>query len=896
MKSTKQLLYDEVKKITTEFCKTQKIMFDSLKLSRQLNVSRTLVSKYLNEFFKDGIFIKILTRPVYFLDKEVLESFYRVSLRDQEYYDLKDLLDHFGHALTNHRSFITAIGYDTSLNYCILQLQSAVKYPPNGLPVLLYGEPGVGKKYLCRLVFEYAVNEGLIPVTGNLSHLNEQNVIGDSLLNHKMIIQKLDEAKGGLLVIHNIEMLNKDILYHLIDYINTGSYMPEDIRYQGKFTTRVILISNQSEIKAFDDFFLHSIPVVTKIPNLEERPVVDKERLLLYYFRKEEVRLGKPLLLSVQLFQILVSFRFRHNIEEMITCIKSICASAHLSNNPKDSQISVYIHHLPDNILALIDKNSLSIEDGQELMLLREYEKQDRTQKIISYFEVLITRYQDMMQGKLTRSQFIREYTHNMNAYYEYLLYEKKTTNEKIKSFEQILLKLMEEVSDKYNLYIPANCAHIMAKLLYQVSQTGLGAQVWANKNKIQLDAVMNYFMTENEPEYYVASEIKTQIYLLLNIELDVMNLLFLIINLSYFNKEIAYRKILGIIIAHGYSTASSMADAANKLVGSYVFEAIDMPLDTSVEEIVMVLRRKIQRFYDSRELIIMVDVGSLEDIGNNFKMFSNMTIGIINNVTTGIAVSVGIKIRAGVDIEEILDTCCAETVCSYKLFKIKEKEDAVIFTSETGTAPTERVIQLFTNSMPKATKIKVVSYDYFHLAEQLDKAPIFEKYNVLFVAGTIQLKLENTTFLTLDNLINSQGGKILDSIFRNYFTPAELEQFNMSLIKNFSLENIMHYLNVLDADKLMDYIETSLLQLQELTGRRFSNSALVGAYIHISNLVERLVTRTLMETTPETPETVSEQLFVKQFEESFLRIETNYNVKVPVKEILYIYNHLTQE
>ena len=41
----------------------------------------------------------------------------------------------------------------------------------------------------------------------------------------------------------------------------------------------------------------------------------------------------------------------------------------------------------------------------------------------------------------------------------------------------------------------------------------------------------------------------------------------------------------VGVILAHGYATASSIASSVNEMLGQYVFEAIDMPLDTTTDQ-----------------------------------------------------------------------------------------------------------------------------------------------------------------------------------------------------------------------------------------------------------------------------------------------------------------------
>lgn len=49
---------------------------------------------------------------------------------------------------------------------------SAVKYPPNGLSILINGATGVGKSFLASKVYEYAVQEGVIVPDAPFSILN----------------------------------------------------------------------------------------------------------------------------------------------------------------------------------------------------------------------------------------------------------------------------------------------------------------------------------------------------------------------------------------------------------------------------------------------------------------------------------------------------------------------------------------------------------------------------------------------------------------------------------------------------------------------------------------------------------------------------------------------------
>ncbi len=50
-------------------------------LSSELHISRSLASQYLNGFVKEGLLIKIATRPVYFLPEKTSRNNFRYSLK-----------------------------------------------------------------------------------------------------------------------------------------------------------------------------------------------------------------------------------------------------------------------------------------------------------------------------------------------------------------------------------------------------------------------------------------------------------------------------------------------------------------------------------------------------------------------------------------------------------------------------------------------------------------------------------------------------------------------------------------------------------------------------------------------------------------------------------------------
>ena len=73
---------------------------------------------------------------------------------------------------TQPQDFEKLIGYDESLASLVNQRKATISYPPSGLPLLLYGPTGTGKSFLAQLMYEYAINQGLIAEDRNFLIVN----------------------------------------------------------------------------------------------------------------------------------------------------------------------------------------------------------------------------------------------------------------------------------------------------------------------------------------------------------------------------------------------------------------------------------------------------------------------------------------------------------------------------------------------------------------------------------------------------------------------------------------------------------------------------------------------------------------------------------------------------
>lgn len=115
--SSKELVYEYLEELTKTFRFDNFERFTTLDICRNLNMSRSLVSLYLNELVKEGMVIKISSRPVYYLNRNVLEKNYKIDLAQNEYLSVKELGREIELSVPEEKDFDKAIGIEGSLNY-----------------------------------------------------------------------------------------------------------------------------------------------------------------------------------------------------------------------------------------------------------------------------------------------------------------------------------------------------------------------------------------------------------------------------------------------------------------------------------------------------------------------------------------------------------------------------------------------------------------------------------------------------------------------------------------------------------------------------------------------------------------------------------------------------------
>ncbi len=900
--TSKQQIYNYLYKISHEYLLDHLSDFTTITISKELNISRSLTSQYLNELVKDQKVIKISSRPVYYLSRGNLEQIYHVILKDNEYLSVQELLSELKNHTPELKDFQKVIGCEGSLSYAISQIKSALLYP-DGLPMILYGEKGCGKTYLVRCMIEFCQNNlhTKQPVQLYMKRIMPRECANEQMKElfgyeqdgqiHKGVLEK---AEGQLLCIQNATDLCDLAQEKLADFIRYGKFtrLRNDlVQVQSKL--RIVLCAEKDPRTILNPNLLLNIPILCHIPGLSERSEDERTQLVVHFFQQEQKRSKRHILISEKLKHFLVDHQFEININELEKSVKAICANAFAEAQDRE-EMEVRIYHLPIYLLKQISIDRYE-KDDDIFVRIDSFERHELGEKILHMWEQMLQAYLDMEEGKYSMSRFFELGQEAVRHYYDILVFDESYRDVRIDVMKNIVIDVLNVIKNIKNIVLPVNCAYVLTRMIISTGRNTSLLNQWEAAHQKEIRECLQKMSETLVDESIIASQIVKQLQTAINIPLSDMNKIFLMLNIRMYNKDLRAQDTLGIILSHGYSTASSIADAANSLLGMYVFEAIDMPLDTPVDEISHKLNVYIQNNTYLKNIILLVDMGSLEGLGDG--LADSVNVGVINNISTSLALNIGDKIMQHYNLETLLSEACAENQCHYKVLSLAKRDKAIVFTNDVGVAVSQKLSQLFRDSLPRSIDLKFIEYDYDTLMKNKKSDSLFEKYDVVLMVKPYNLKLKRVTSVSLEEIMSFKDIDVVNHVLRPYLDEAEIEEFNRRLLKNFSMQSVMENLTILNAPKLLDFVSDAVQDLQLLMQKKFQSRTIIGIYIHVCFLVERAVTKTTFDKCENLSEFVAQhEDFIEQVHQSFDVLLRHYHIEMPISEIAYLYEYISND
>lgn len=882
MSDTKQDLLEYLKTINIELEFSNIEKFSTISIADGFHISRSLASQYLNSLFREGKVVKIDSRPVYYISRFVFERDFDIILNTLCFSSLSEVKEYLSKQKKTKYSFESMVGFDGILSETISQIKSAVSYPSaSGLNYLLYGEVGVGKSTLSKCAYEYQVMKKDSPIKRLICDgLNDQFI--------QQFCESVKEAKEGIVVIkrgNHISSEDKKLLSRILD----NRYFIDDAGNKIFVSCSLVLLydeTNLSDLGMLADFF----PIKCFVPNFAERYSTEKEKTIIKFFKKEAHILSKNIEISYALMKYLMNANYQHNLDDLNNIIKEICARA---NMEASNVLYIGVNHLPERLTntgnSIMEKE---FKTGTDWINVNDYTQPDASESIIDLFDSII---KEFSKEDINVHTSIRNSSMLLNKFYDDYIYNSNFNSDFIFSYNMKFEDVINSVTYAYNYVIPENCSSILSYYGFVKKTVSKKIQDWYIKNRYELKSIIHKLVRNNCEIDIIVERIKLAFSYNMNIALDDTSILILYILFLNYNNLNKNRQFVSIIICHGVSTAYSIAKTVNNFVGQHIFEYIDMPLDKTMADIAEHVSKYIKRYNIKSDILLLVDMGALEELGTYLKKVEN-NIYVLNHISTPMALSVATMIMQNESVAKIESECQKYFCSNFSAYENKKKEDAILFVSDNGKNMALRIKDTFVNSLPKHIDVEIFVSDKIEIEMTDFLEKIKKDYNILFVLGASGIESE-TNYISIENLVEEEELDKITVLLGSYLDKEEIMLFRENLIYSFSLQSIIDNLSVLDANKVLFYAKNTVSFLQKELHYTFSSNALPGIYIHICFMVERLITKEPISSNHDGKEfELKNKNFINIAKKSFRNLCNHYGVELTTAEIQYLYEYIEDD
>jgi sigma-54 dependent transcriptional regulator, gfr operon transcriptional activator len=890
-------------------------IFTAAKLCTHFEVKRNTVSHYLNQLVDEGALLKINTRPVYFIHRAVFEDRYFIVSRNI-FHSFEDLFS-LAPDEKPKDAFSELIGSEESLKKAINQIKTSVYYPPNGLPILISGPTGVGKSFLAKLVHQYCKEQGILQpdapfINFNCAqYFNNPELLSSNLFGHvkgaftgaeKTKPGMLEMADRGILFLDEVHRLDQEGQEKLFTFMDQGLFrrMGESDGWH-KSNVRLIFATTEDLSQYFLKTFLRRVPIIVNLPGLDERDVREKQQFIYQFLISESKLLSRNIRMSKRVMDLLMDYSYTGNIGELQNTIKYLCAAAYMEDRD-DEVLTIHLKDLPEKLLkAAVSVGETRADQNRIIEIKLDMRLEDYVKKEKPYCELIKYTYQEIYDlfrqvklNKITPVVFETDVYQQINVLLDKLIFDRYPDDSVIMQFTTASVQeIFRYIEFQYQTQFNGNSIFAISYYLYLKDHH---ETVW-NDDYIKLRKELYQFvLNDYQEEFKLSRRLITLIESKMDIHLTLDDEIFLTFYIKSLSIQSGQNIARGLILAHGYSTASSISNVVNRMLGTNIFEAFDMPLDSDVKEISERVALYIEQNDVSKGLVILVDMGSLEDIYSHVKHLVSGPVAIINNVTTQMALFVGEMVLKNYYMEEIIERLKVNHQTDYQIiYPEKVKQQAILITCATGVGTAVQIQKLIENSVPEALGIKIVVHDYERLKHKETKEALLQLYHVLMVIGTDNPNLEGISFISLEDLISGRGEEKLERVFRKVLDPMTIQLINNNIVRNFSLKRVIESLTILDSDKVIDHIEKFIATLERLMNKRLTNDKRISLLVHLSCLVERLIRQAPIKTYPEMKSfEENHKETIKVIKNAARMIEDIYNIEINTAEIGYIYNILS--
>lgn len=889
-------------------------------IADHFNTYRSTVSTLLNTAVKNGLFIKIETRPVLFVPVDIVKRELHVPL-DQSVYTPEEIRDlFFKKEQEGTDSFSIMIGYDGSQSLQIKQAQSAILYPPKGLHTLITGESGTGKTLFAHTMYDYGrkikgMSEKEYPfVEFNCAdYYHNPQLLLSQLFGHirgaftgadqetEGLVEKANHGILFLDEIHRLPPEGQELLFYLMD---TGQY-----RKMGEANTirkadiLIIGATTENPKDVLLKTFKRRIPLTIDLPPLRERPLQEKLKIMEHLFSKEAILTQRTYIIDADIVKAVSLYDFTENIGQLASEIKILCARSFLESKTKEfGEIKVPYVFLSDNIREAYKKYrkiGYTFTDNYEnynydLVITPSNEITHVKENVLNEeaYCSLLDEIRNYSRQGLTSDEVAIRISSAVSSYYDEILNSMyfKTVNkdELYKIIEPRIvdfsLEVMKEIQNRLSVKITEQSILVLAfHLKFLIDRLRKIKLTESSSVPVKTgDTIVDDMIDKIESKFSLrlpTDEKKFFQLLIKNITSDIVP--------DNSSKAALY------ILAHG-NTASSIAEVCNRLLHTDFVKAFDMPLTQDVNQSYQLFVEEIESLHLKKGVMILADMGSLLDFGHKLTRDTGIPTHTIPNVSTAIALDFA---HIMLNRNEHIDLTYNEYLIKNRYepaFASSEKEPAIISACSSGQGTSIA----FKNMIIEILKENSLGYIHvFALSnEELQKKneayqEIVDSYNLVAVIGNVHIDVDAPFFhiseLVTDDkkenfikFLNKTG--VSEQKTKHKKTDQSAEE-----AAGFLAQHVM-YVNPLAVQKVAtEFLEGLFDDLAYEEKNRASTG--FSLIIHIGFMIERIIANKTIIFDHKIPYLDNNKEIFQKIRSHIKSIEEAFEIEISDDEICYM-------
>ena len=443
----------------------------------------------------------------------------------------------------------------------------------------------------------------------------------------------LERADGGMLLLDEIHRLPPEGQEMLFTYLDTGCYRRLGETMDGR-QAQVFIVAATTEQpdSVLLKTFRRRIPMEIQLPKLAERPLNERIALIRLFCEEEGKQLKKNIVLEPVAAQAFIAYDCPGNVGQLKKDIQLSCAHAYVEQR-SEKTLTILQSHLPSEVKRgalrlryMPEKLELDSLIGTFQLPTKDPETNETDERSYIHFQLP----QELSNARHTDHANIRK------------IVEPKL----IDLVHQLLSRSSEKLGKVYPPKVYAGLAMHIDAMVKRLK-----------KGKMTTHYNLNELRKKYPQAFLAAAESITLIEQTLHIDIPLEEIGYLTLFYAYDELENNWERgtTAVIVMAHGGSTASSMLSVAQDLLDISEGWAIDVPLSMNPEHAFEKLKDLAVKVETGRGILLLVDMGSLENFGSLLSQETGIVTDTIKRVSTPLVIEALRKANLGYTLEDIV-------------------------------------------------------------------------------------------------------------------------------------------------------------------------------------------------------------------------------------------------